>query len=548
MAEIFHGGDFGITAGKDVAVALNALLAKMETVGGKKTLVLEKGVYYLDSDNVPHPELYVTNSIGDDEWKKSEEQHINAVGVWVRNVSDFTLDGGGSTLVIRGQMTNMALSRCDNVTVRNLSFVVENPDMHELEVTGKGGGYVDFRLNGDSRYVRKGRQFFFVGKNYAVPFVHKRFTAHWIGRIPADDSNCVRRVGHPFARALGIKEIAQDTFRVRYFPAPACKPGDIFCLFDVRRKYHGIFVERCRNVVLENVAQHFNYGLATVFQDSENVAVRNCRFAPEAGSGRKMASVADFMQVCMCRGKIEVENNLFEGAGDDCLNVHGVHFHIAGAAENRLILRFMHRQTHGFCPFRTGDEVRYIDEKTLLPVGSGRVTEAESVDEYTLRLRVDGEVPADTSGKSVENASACPDVTFSGNVMSRIITRGVLITTSGKVSVKGNCFENTSMHSVLIADDASSWYESGFVRDVKIDGNYFGKCKGYTLMVKPENRVHRGYVHSNITFCDNVLDSDGEGGFYFKSVEGAKVFGNKIQGKCRKTVIKRSSVEITEKI
>ena len=44
--------------------------------------------------------------------------------------------------------------------------------------------------------------------------------------------------------------------------APACKTGDIYCLFDVRRKYQGIFVERCRDTVLENVAQHFNYGLA----------------------------------------------------------------------------------------------------------------------------------------------------------------------------------------------------------------------------------------------------------------------------------------------
>lgn len=546
MDRIFKGSDFGIIPGTDIAAALNELLAATATKDGNKTVVLDKGVYYLDSENVPRPELYVTNSIGDDEWKKNEEPHLNAVGVWLQNARNLTFDGGGSLFVVRGQMTNMALSQCENVTVKNLSFAAENPDMHELEVTGKGCGYVDFRLNGDSRYERKGKKFFFVGKDYASPFGHKRFTAHWIGRIPAEDPDCVQRVGHPFAGALGIKETGHGNFRVRYLVAPACKTGDIYCLFDVRRKYQGIFVERCRDTVLENVAQHFNYGLATVFQDSENVTVRNCRFVPEEGSGRKMASVADFMQVCMCRGKVTVENNRFEGSGDDCLNVHGVHFHVTGAAGGWLTVRFMHRQTHGFCPFRAGDEIRYINEKTLLSEGGDTVEEAVAVDEYTLKLRVRGEAPETLAGMSVENASACPDVSFAGNVMTRIITRGVLLTTSGKTEIKGNCFENTSMHSVLISDDASTWYESGFVRDLEIVGNYFGKCKGYTLQVKPENSVHRGYVHRNITFCDNVVDSGGEGGFYFKSAEGVRVMRNDIRSARRKTVIKRSAVEITE--
>ena len=72
-----YAKDFGILPGNEVAEKLNGLLKKLKADREEKTLILEKGEYYLDSDKVPEPFLYITNTIGDNEWKDGEMPHKN---------------------------------------------------------------------------------------------------------------------------------------------------------------------------------------------------------------------------------------------------------------------------------------------------------------------------------------------------------------------------------------------------------------------------------------------------------------------------------------
>lgn len=86
-----------------------------------------------------------------------------------------------------------------------------------------------------------------------------------------------------------------------------------------------------------------------------------------------------------------------------------------------------------------------------------------------------------------------------------------------------------------MSDDARSWYESGFVRDVTIRDNRFYGNKGYYVCVKPENRVYKGAVHSGITIENNLFSSPYSEGFYFKAASGVTlrnnefVFGERIR-------------------
>lgn len=67
-----------------------------------------------------------------------------------------------------------------------------------------------------------------------------------------------------------------------------------------------------------------------------------------------------------------------------------------------------------------------------------------------------------------------------------IPTRGVLISTRGKCVMRNSRFHILPMANVLIADDARGWYESGRVKDVLIEHNYFEYCGVYTVEVFPE--------------------------------------------------------------
>ncbi|MGN0467268.1 MAG: right-handed parallel beta-helix repeat-containing protein, partial [Acutalibacteraceae bacterium] len=239
-------------------------------------------------------------------------------------------------------------------------------------------------------------------------------------------------------------------------------------------------------------------------QDSENITVENICFAPGKDSAGMMASVADFIQFCMCRGKMIVKDSFFDGAGDDLLNVHGIHFKITDIKGKELTVRFMHPQSHGFNPLREGDTIAYINPETLLEESTAVIEKSELLNEYEIRLTVSDTQKARCSFV-IEDTTACPELEFSGNSSTRIITRGLLITTRGKVNVENNHFTSTSMSGILLSDDAKSWYESGMCREVTIKNNTFDYCGGTPILIKPENSKYEGAVHKNIKIIGNTF-------------------------------------------
>lgn len=535
--KVLYAKEYGIVPGQEVAQKLKELLQKLASDDSEKTLVFEKGNYYLDSENVASPLLYITNTIGDNEWKEGEKPHENAVGIYLNGIKNLTVEGNASVFTARGQMTNIAMCGCENVELKNIELRAEKPDMHRLKVVSKGLCSVEFETDDQTQLCVKDDEIFFVGKDYETQLNYKRFTAHWIGKIPAKDDGILFRTSHPMMGALSVKVIDKHRIKAVYALKPRCKVGDSYYLFDVRRKYQGIFATGCKDIRLDGIVQRFNYGLASVFQDCENVTVSNCVFAPCEDSQLKMASVADFMQVCCCRGKVDIKNNFFKGAGDDCLNVHGIHFAVKNADKDNMTVSFMHPQSHGFCPFAKGDKLRLINPQTLLPEGESEVEEAVLTDEYNIRLKLKNAFPVDPQGKVIENATTIPDVTFENNFVDRIITRGLLLTTSGKVVVRKNRFVNTSMNAILVSDDAKNWYESGFVRDIQITENEFIATKGYYVCVKPENSRKEGYVHSGIKITDNYFASPYSKGMYFSCTAKTTVGKNRfVSGKKIKNI------------
>lgn len=540
MTRLFKAEDHGILPSGEVAQKLARLFKELAGVQGEKRLEFAAGVYYIDADKLTQKPLYITNTIGDNEWKKGETPHLNRAGIFMENISRLTVDGGGAAFILRGSACNMAIVNCEHIAFKNVTFDSENPDMHELTVLRRGAFYIDFAVDKFSALQNVGGKWHFAGKDYSVPVTFGR-PAGWIGKVTKADENNIVRVNHPLTGAFNITMPRQGVLRAHYIVPPPYKQGDTFCIFDVRRKYNGIFIGESRDIRLEGVEQNFNYGLAVVCQCSEDVSIVGCAFRPKV---RYMASVADFVQVCMCRGGVEIRSNTFIGSGDDCLNVHGIHFKVTKAAGNELELAFGHRQTHGFNPFRKGDILRVIGKNTLRQEGLLTVESASMKGEHAISITVK-ERAERAAGRVIENASACPDIYFCNNVLDRVITRGVLVTTSGKARICGNKFLHTSMHAVLISDDAKSWYESGMVKDVEISDNYFGACKGYTLMIKPENTA-RGCVHENVRFIGNTIESAGQGGYYLKDCKDIVISGNKIIGRMGRSRFIRAKYVLNE--
>lgn len=525
---IINAKDFGIIPGEDAAQPLARLAEHLKTLEEPCVVSFEPGVYPIWAKNLPTRKMYITNTIGDNEWKPGEAPHENRAGLLLENVSNVVFEGNGASFVLHGQATNVALIGCENVALRNFRLDAVKPNMHELTVTGKGLFNVEFQLDSESQYVCEDGKFSFVGEDYKVSFFDSRM-AGWLGHIHAKDPGRFKRGAHPLVSARKITEIGDHRFRSSDFSAMRFKVGERFELFDVRRKYNGIFIDRCKNITLEGIEQNFNYGLALVAQDCDTLHFSKLCFAPKQDGPRLMASVADFIQICMCRGQVTVQDSYFEGAGDDCLNAHGIHYQITQADGDAITVRFMHPQSHGFNPLRPGDRITFVSPNTLLCRGEAAIRSSELVDEYTIRLTLDSP-PQGGVGDVIEDLDAIPDLTFERNRMDRIITRGLLITVRGKVRILDNIFEHTTMNNILISDDAKNWYESGCVRDVLIEGNTFKYCPEHTVCIKPENSRHAGAVHSGIVIRNNTVRTPS---YFVKSADGVVIEGNHNERKPR---------------
>lgn len=521
---MINAKDFGVVPNRDVTTELEALLASL-TGEEQKSLVFEGGDYFIESRKLKSRMLYITNTVGDKEFKKNETPHKSRSPFYMEGVKNTEIDFGGARFIINGMATNIALVDCENVTLKNGSITAHKPDMHRIKVLSKTAFSVDFEIDGASDYYVKNGGLYFKGMDYDYNAIKKYRVAWHIGCIKANDENTVVRTHNAFAGAVRAKEISKGVVRIYYINTAVFGVGDMFYLFDNRRQYVGIFMDRSKNITLQNMAQHFNYSLAVVAQSCENLTVTGCDFSPEKGSGFHMASVADFVQICMCRGKVLIENNNFEGAGDDCLNAHGIHFKIKKINGNRITVSFMHPQTHGFNPLFQGDKIIYTKPSSLMEQGSAQIVSSKLVDEYNIELEVTSIKGAEV-GFVIEDLTWIPDVAFRNNRVNRIITRGLLLTIRGKAVVEGNHFISNSMSGILLSNDAKSWYESGACHDVTIKDNVFDYCGEVPILIYPENRVNEGCVHKNIKITGNSFQKYSGEVMRIKCSENIEIAGN----------------------
>ncbi len=502
---IITSESLGFTDKADCTLCLIRLSEKLKEISEPSSVIFTKGSYYIDADKCCEVYRAITNTAGKSEYKDKSRINLHRVPFLFKNVSDFVFDGNGSEFIISGKVTNMIISGCENITFKNLSIRTLNPNLHCFTVKKSTPFKTVFTLNRESEYIKKNGKFYFTGKGYTYGFTENVKIAWWTVRLDGENKNLALRSRHPFDGSFKIRESGKNEFKV-YYPVPRkFKAGQSFCVYDCLRDDVGIFAENSRNLVFENVEQNFNYSLAFVAQKCENITLENCRFVPEKGSGLGIASLADFMQICMCGGKIKVKGCLFDGAGDDAINVHGIHFKIKNIRNNTLTAVFGHSQTWGFNPLSSGDTVEFIDSKTLISKDSAHIISSRLVSDGEIEVTVDKNIPDAYEKYALEDITLCPELEYTDNEITRIVTRGILYTSRGKCVIKNNLFRFTGMSGVLFSDDAESWFESGMCKDVTVEDNIFDETGENAILIKPENRSYAGAVHENFRIIGNTF-------------------------------------------
>lgn len=478
----------------------NLMLALEKAAGYKGkpvTVRLSPGIYKLDRSKSTQVLYHISNTTSESE----DPDPTKHIGLYLHSLKNITIDGCGSTLQMNGEMTSFVLDRCEGIILKNLNIDYKHPTQTEVEVLEEGKDYLIVQVHPTSQYRIVDEQLEWYGDGWSF----KNGIAQSYDRA----SNMTWRSWSPMENLIRAVELRPNVLYLQYKEKPQVGLHIVFQMRDSFRDEVSGFVNRSKNVQLENLNFYYLGNFGVVCQYSENVTFDRCNFAPRPDSGRTNAGFADFIQVSGCRGMIDIRNSRFSGAHDDPINIHGTHLRVTEfLSPNRLKVRFMHDQTFGFEAFFKGDDIELVDPLSLLAVEKAKVKEAKLVTPHEMELTLSGPLSLEVIQRKdlvVENVLWTPEVRITNNYFERIPTRGILITTRRKSLIEGNTFYGMQMSGILVADDGLSWYESGPVHDLTIRRNTFLNCGEPVINIDPENREYKGAVHKNITIEENYF-------------------------------------------
>ncbi len=445
-------------------------------------------------------QMYISNTASEKELANS----MRNIAVKMVGLNNVTIDGMGNNILFNNRCVQFALLECDNITLKNFVIDYEHPTVAEFTVVDKGFGYVDIVINQDTLFEIKHSKLKFLSDDKSRCVIQECNPETGITRRV----DWVSYTSHNVFNNKRCKKLENNVVRV-YTMLKFFDIGNIYQLNWVRRDGTCFFMDKCSNVKIENCKFKYMHGMGVLGQLCENISIEDTDFVPNKEHGRTTVSFADIMHFVNCKGVMSVKNVKADGTRDDVINNHGIHFKIVNVNGNNVQCKFAHPQAYGFNCFFEDDEIEFIDSATLLPVGSAKVKTSNMINPRIIQIEL-SDIEDKSSikvGDVIENVTWTASLVVDNLETFNVPTRGILVTTRKPVIIKNCVFHKCYMPSIHISDDAKSWYESGYCRDVLIENNVFDNCLDYAISIYPEN-VGDKAVHKNISIINNKIISD----------------------------------------
>lgn len=514
---------------EDATAQIANALKEAESKNGETTVIeFEKGDYHISRQQATKRVYRMSNTASETE-NFDPTKHI---GIFLNKLKNITIRGNGARIVTHGEMTQLVIDSCSNIEISGLTFTSADPSVTEILIKSKDDASVTFEVLPMSNFLIRNGVFSFVGEGWS--FGDAESGRHAVAQVYHPESNITKRCRvSPVENYKSVEQVGPNMVRMEYEKVPNVVPGDIYQLRHWIRNEVGGFINLSRDITIREVTFNFLGNFALLSQYSENLTMEKVSCIPDEEDGRTNAGFADFFHFSGCKGLIKVRDCVFIGAQDDGINVHGTHLKIVEKLNpTKLKVRFMHPQTFGFQPFFVDDEIEIVNSVTLNSIMPAIIKGVETINEYEYVLELDKPLPNNLDINAdlvVENVTWTPEVEITGNYFARIPTRGILLTTRRKSIIENNTFFRLPMAAILVADDASSWYESGPVRDLSIKNNVFIDCSVPNILIQPEIREFDKPVHANILIEGNRFFTNGKDVISISGSENVVVRDNRIE-------------------
>jgi hypothetical protein len=431
-------------------------------------IVFPKGRYDFYPDSNYLRNYYETNTY---------DVNPKRLAILLDKKKNITIDAGGSDFVFHDHIQPFTLDNSENITIKNVNIDWDFPLTADAEVIEADSVHILVRIDTC--------QFPFIVHEKGLTFLGENWEAGWklsggswlieIGKdhiIPANtgDNGCVRGD----LKNVIYSEVERGLVLMEGSFTKTPSVGNYLIMRHGTRDHAGMFLFHCKNIKLENINVYHTSGLGILSQYCENIEMRKVNMIPNPSKNRYLSGHDDGLHFMGCKGEIIIDDCDAQGLMDDPINIHGTCVPVIKRIDDKTMkCKFAHDMSCGLQWAEAGDEVSFIDKKTMNSIGNGIIREFDLINKDSFLLVFEEKVPAILdAGYSIENLTWTPNVTITNCFAGSCRARGYLISTPGKVLIENNVFE-TSGSAILIAGDANYWYESGAVTNVTIRDNEF---------------------------------------------------------------------------
>lgn len=463
------------------------------------------------------------------------------VAFLIKDMENVTVTGDGSDFLFHGAIVPFAVKNSRNVNVGGFTVDYDYPWTFEGEVIENDQEKMTFavRVFPDNKYRIEGDRLFFGGYDWEYPLAENIVfdpatrrpyfnTAiyehrHWTGELKA------RELSPGIVEFSGLSAVSVP---------PVGSIWDDKGPMDLNRSYPGFAILRSKDVKVHDVHVYKAGAMALIAEFSENITVSGVSTASRPGSPRMITISADATHFVDCKGTVTLEDCTFESMLDDATNIHGVYMKVDTLLSPAVFrASFGHFQQEGNHFADVGDMLRFVDRKSLRPVGESKLISIDRISRncYELTTGLDLSSAGNVADLAVENISRGCDVVIRDCKVRYNRARSLLLSTPGDVLVE-NCDFSSMMAGIRICGDANYWYESGRTRNVVIRSNRFrdlglgGGQPQAVLQIDPvipqDARDTDFFFHGNIVFADNVVETFDRQVIYGLSVENLEITGN----------------------
>lgn len=505
MAEtLIRARDYGALAddGQDDTAAMAAALEACRNQPSPR-LVLDPGRYHFaEGANPAHP------------------QHA----VRAHGIHDLTIDGGGAELIFSGLLAPFSFAACRNLTVQNLVIDWERPPFSIGPVVAAATTSFDVAVWNEFP-VQGGepvQAFMDFDPQTLLPRSHGLDVYHGVSHTEL---------------------VGPQRLRVHTRHPTGIQPGVLAVLRHQVYSFNAFWLERCVDSTLRDITVYAVPGMGLVGSFSENITLRRFNVRLRPGTRRLVSATADATHFKGCSGLVSIEDCLFEGMGDDAVNVGGLYLTTHKRVDDRTV-EAAHNLKIPYLP-DSGDTIEFIPPETLLPYASGRVHAATQLPgQGEHRIEFEQPLPEGFAvGHLLANATKVPRVEIRNCTARNNRARGFLIQTRG--AVIENChFENCTSGGLWVLTEAIYFFESIGTRDVVARNNTFINCNyggplgegvlSVYAYLKDFAFPPQPGVHRNIALEGNVIHGADNCGIFIAGADGIALRDNVITMACRK--------------